>query len=209
MLGFRIGYILFPIVIVLGFAGFFAYRYVRVQKTTPFLPQPSSTILEPPKQAVTGILTLVNGSVTQKTRQSDEFREASAGGKILQGESVATKLGSATISFEPIGTVFMGNQTELAAVNLVPGENVFLQKSGTVQYEAGTQFPLSVRALHSLSEISGNTTITILGTSITVRVTEGTTKLALVDQNNDTKVWTVNMGHQADIDDVSRNVTVR
>lgn len=209
MPGFRIGFVVFPFIFILGFAGVFAYRYIQVQRTSEFIPTESTFSLEPPKSAVTGTLKLTNGEVLQKTRIAEDFGEATAGGSILQGESIATKKGSASLVFEDIGSLFVGNNTEVAAVNLVPQENVFQQKSGTIQYESGLLYPISVRALHALCEINGSTTISILGASITVRVTSGSAKLALVDTNNNTKVWNLSEGQLATINDSTRRVSVR
>ncbi|MCX6794045.1 MAG: hypothetical protein NTY06_02980 [Candidatus Gottesmanbacteria bacterium] len=192
---------------LLGFSGVVGYQYIRTKQNTPVVATPESTFtLMPPSQAVSGILTVTSGHAEKLSRTDTEYKEASTGAQILLGESVATKENSsATATVSGIVKVSMGPSAELVFANLFPTNFVLQQKSGNIDYLVTK--PISVRTLHSLVTIdSGETIITIIDTDISITVKTGSVKFALVDTENNTKVWNLKAGQRANIDDKARKV---
>jgi hypothetical protein len=198
---------------VLGFGGVVGYQYFRMKQETPVVvppaaqPTPEPTFaLIPPSQAVSGILTVISGHAQKFSRTDTEYKEASSGAQILLGESVATKENSTTtVVVQGIANINMGPASELVFANLFPADFVLQQKSGKIEYLVSQ--PISVRALHTLITVgSGDTTINIIGTDMSVSVKTGSVKFALVDNDNNTNVWDLQAGERANIDDITRQV---
>lgn len=199
---------------ILGFGGVVGYQYLRTRQTAPVVePQPEADqplagtfALVPPSQAVSGILTVTRGHAQKLSRTDSEYKEASTGAEILLGESIATKANSsATASVSGIVNVIMGPVSELVFANLFPTNFVLQQKTGNIDYLVTK--PISVRALHTLITINpGDTTINIIETDMSITVKSGSVKFALVDNDNNTNVWTLKAGQRANIDDVNSQV---
>ncbi len=200
---------------VLGFGGVTGYQYLKTKQaaaTTAVLPastQPApepTFALVPPSQAVSGILTVTSGHVQKFSRGETEYKEASTGAIILLGESIATKANSSTNANVPgIVNANMGPVAELVFANVFPGNFVLQQKSGRIDYVVTK--PISIRALHTLLSLQpGEMIITIIDTDMSVTVNTGSVKVALVDHDNNTKVWNLKAGQRANIDDKTRNV---
>lgn len=196
-----IGSILF----FLGFFGVFAFRFVQVQNSPPFVPQPSSFTLEPPSATITATLSQSSGVVQQFTREARDYQEATPSGSIRQGESIATKNGAATITISNPGTVTLGSNAEIRFVNLLPDSLMFLHKAGTIDYKTNT----SIRALRALIELTGDATISVDEPKVKILVTRGSAKLALVDTQNNTTIWNVEEGQMAQINSETRTVVLR
>ncbi len=200
---------------ILGFGGVLGYQYIRDRQTAPVIktpavkPTPEPTFaLVPPSQAVSGTLTVTGGHAQKFSRGDTEYKESSTGAQILLGESVATKENStATAIVQGIANINMGPVAELVFANLFPVNFVLQQKSGKIEYLV-TQ-PVSVRALHTLVTIGpGDTTITIIDSDLSITVKTGSVKFALVDMDNNTRVWTMKAGQRANIDDEARTVVL-
>ena len=208
--------ILVPIcAFLVGFSAVLGYQYIRTSQTTiPLVtapvvsvPTPEPTFaLVPPSSAVSGVLSITSGHAKKLSRNETEYKEASTGAQILLGESVSTGENSSTAAtFSGIVNVSMGPVSELVFANLFPSDFVLQQKSGEADYTV-TQ-PISVRALHSLVAIGpGETTINIIDTDMSISVKSGSVKFALVDIDNNTKVYNLEAGQRANIDDVARQV---
>lgn len=211
--------ILLVIAFFLGFGSVFGYRYIRTPKPAASLlapvtpsdtPQPALS-LEPPTQALSGILTVNEGRVEVFARTADAYAEASTGAKILLGESVATKENSqAQVMIDNFITTTMEENAEVVFANLFANNMVLQQKAGKVDYlhtDGGN--PVAVRALHALVSLrSGETMINIIDTDVSVTVKSGSVKLALVDTDNNTHVYDLEKGQRANIDDEARTVTL-
>lgn len=196
---------------VLGYRYMHAKRVpppsVTIQQPTP-TPQPTFA-LEPPSEAVSGILTITHGKAQKWSRNDDGYKEASSGAQILTGESVVTEdQSTAVATISGIANITFAQNAELGFANLYPMDMVVQQKSGKIIYDVtDTGHPFAVRALHMLVSInSGQTTINIVDTDTSVTVTTGSAKLALVDTDNNTHVWELSAGHRANIDDTARQV---
>ncbi len=207
--------ILLLLAFVLGFGGVVGYQYFKTKQELPVVitpavqPTPEPTFaLVPPTQAVSGTLTVTSGHAQKFSREDTEYKEASTGAQILLGEAVATKENStATAVVQGIANINMGPTSELVFANMFPADFVLQQKSGKIEYLV-TQ-PISVRALHTLVTInSGDMTINIIDTDMSITVKTGSVKFALVDNDNNTNVWDVQAGERANIDDAAREVTL-
>jgi hypothetical protein len=211
--------VLLVIAFFLGFGSVLGYRYIRTPKPATALhvpvtpsdtPQPTLS-LEPPAQALSGILTVTKGHAEVFARSSDAYAEASTGAKILLGESVATKENSqAVIEITNFVTATMEEKAEVVFANLFANNMVLQQKNGKVLYKlADGVNPIAIRALHALVSLrSGETTINIIDTDLSVTVKSGSIKLALVDTDNNTKIWELKEDQRANIDDDSRTVRI-
>lgn len=197
------------VVVLLGLIGTITYRYLHVKNSAPFARQPSTFTLEPPAGAISGTLLETRGVVEKLARDDKEFRVASPGATILEGESVATKNGSAVATLGNFGTLTLLDTAEIQFANLLPEAILVWQKSGLVRYETNDKSRLSVRALHALAELSGEATITVRFSTVTIQVIRGKVKLGLVDLQNNTNVWYIPEGSSAHIDDETRRVVLR
>jgi len=204
---------------LIGVFAVLGYRYYRAKQTkipvssiiaSPEEPIPQPTFaLNPPSEAVSGILTVPHGKVQKLSRNDNSYKEASSGAQILTGESVVTEdLSTAVATISGIANITFGQNAELAFANLYPTDMVVQQKSGKITYEiTDTGHPFSVRALHTLASIpSGTITINIVDTDMSITVTDGSIKFALVDNDNNTHVWNLTTGERANIDDATRQV---
>jgi hypothetical protein len=203
----------------LGFGSFFGYKYIKTPKNTmppastiqvSITPEPTFALI-PPSQAVSGILTITKGKADIFTRTADTYGEATSGGIILTGESIATKEKSlATVEIANLLSVRMDETSEVSFANLYQDDMVLLQKSGTVLYKmTGGNKPISIRVLHNLVALeSGEMTISLDGTDVVVSVSSGTAKLAQVDNDNTTHVWDIQEKQRAVIDDKALQVRI-
>lgn len=202
---------------LVGAATVFGYRYMLAKRTAPLpaaskLPSPTpepTFALVPPSQSVSGILTISKGKAQKWGRNDDGYKEASTGAQILTGESVVTEdLSAATATVSGIVTIIFGQDAELSFANLYPTNMTLQQKSGKITYEViDTQYPVSVRALHTLVSMNtGKTTINVVDTDMSIIVTAGSAKFAFVDSDNITHVWELTAGQRANIDDAARKV---
>jgi len=196
-------------VILLGFVGVLTLRYIQTKQNPVFVSQLSSITLQPPAQAITAALSQSTGVVEQFTREADAYQEATPGGTVRQGESVATKQGTATVTMGTRATVLLHGNAEVSFVSLIPDSFMLLQKAGVVDYEVNTVSPVSIRAQHALVELAGDATISVDDPIIKIEVVKGTAKLALVDTENNTTIWNMTEGQLARINDKTRVVELR
>ncbi len=180
----------------------------KPQETTSNFVSPFT--LRPPSLSIHGVLDQLKGTVTHKTRDADKFMDASQSANIYIGESIATgDDGNATILISDLSTISMNKNAEIAFLNLFKENSVFQQKSGSVHYEIVSKNPVAIRALHTLIQSSeAIVTIHIIDTDITVLAEKGIVKIAIVDTDNVTHVYSLSEGKSANIDDISRTVTI-
>jgi hypothetical protein len=202
----------------LGFVIILSVSYIRAQQTKmPFEKTPlqkntflePTLALEPPANALNGYLTIIKGKVDKLSRSDSEYKEAVNGSKVLIGESVATKdAASAFIAIEGYVDTRLSANSEVSYANLFPENTVLLQKMGEVEYTIIR--PISVRVLHTLVSMQqGMETIEMNGSTVSVKVTSGSAKIALVDLDNTTKVYELSAGKKATINDEKRTVKVQ
>lgn len=203
--------ILLPLLaFVIGFMAVAGYQYLRTKQspapiaTSPVDSQPTplpTFALEPPSQALSGILTVTSGHAQKYSRNDTEYKEASTGAQILIGESVATKDNStATAEVSGFVKASLGPTSELVFANLFPTDFVLQQKIGKIDYLVTK--PISVRARDVLINLNpGEIIVNIIDTDMSISVKTGSVKFALVDNNNNTGVWNLKAGERANIDD--------
>jgi len=188
--------------IFLGLIGILLFRYIQIRSVPSFTPQPSTFTLQPPAQAITATLSQSTGVVEQFTRQADDYQEATPGGIIHHGESIATKRGAATITLANLGIVSLRDDAEISFVNLIPDSLMFLHTAGVIDYKTHA----SIRALHALVELAGDATISVDAPIVKILVTSGTAKIALVDNENNTNVWNFVQSQSAIVNDETRTI---
>lgn len=171
---------------------------------------PTPFSLQPPAQSLRATLTQKSGSVLHKTRDTNAFAEATPSGTILIGESIATsENGKATIGIPSLATISMENDTELVFANMYKENTVLQQKSGKILYTITSVLPVSIRALHTL--ISSNQSVflvSVIDSDIAVTSQKGGVKIAFVDNENTTHVYTIPEGKRANIDDANRTISI-
>lgn len=209
-------YIIAFIFFALGFAPLLVLNYFQTAKPapkprvavkiTPINTRSPTFALVPPIQSISGVITSVNGHLQKMSRGDTEFKEASAGAVILDGEAVATaEFSTAEASVSGLLNVQMEPLSEVVFANMLPDNLLLQQKNGKVTYHVTK--PISIRALHSLIEIpSGEAVINIIDSDMSITVKSGSVKFALVDSGNNTNVWNLKAGERANIDDAKREV---
>lgn len=200
---------------LIGLCSVLGYQYLRTKQVqsppvvSPEVVQPTpepTFALEPPSQALTGTLTVTSGHAQKYSRNDTQYREASSGAQILIGESVATKDNSTAVTdVNGVVKATLGSTAELIFANLFPANTVLQQKNGKIDYVV-TQ-PISVRALDVLINLNpGETVVNIIDTDMSITVKTGPVKFALVDNDNNTNVYTLTKGQRANIDDAADQV---
>lgn len=205
---------LVAIAFLIGLGAVLGYQYLKARQTALIVeprpeadqPMAGTFALVPPSEALSGVLTVTSGHAEKLSREDAEYKEASSGAQILLGESIATKTNSTAVTtVHGFVTATMGPVSELVFANLFPKNFVLQQKSGKIEYQVNQ--PISVRALHALVNINpADVTINIIDTDMSVTVKTGSVKFALVDTDNNTKVWELKAGERANIDDAAREV---
>ncbi len=195
------------LILFLGIVGTLLVRAWYIQTRPQFVAASPSLTLIPPKTALTGILQKSEGEVVHFTREADDFAPATPSGIIRQGETLATKNGSATVTLDQVGTIDLLDATEISFVNLVPPTLVFRHKSGSATYTMST--PVSVRVGATLLSFEGSAILTMDSDTITVGIKEGSGKVALVDTENTTNVMDIPSGSRAIIDREAQTITLR
>lgn len=192
---------------ILGVALFLGARYVLTAREAVFIPKDGLVSLIPPSKARTGTLSFSEGAVTHLVRDADAFTEATPGGTIRQGESIATAMGTAAVSIPDIGTLEIGDHTEVSFANLIPETPVFFQTYGTVRYIAETA-PISVRMLHSVLTGQGTAILTYENLNAHIEVESGSFTIGIIDPSNTTHTYTATAGKALNVNDAERTVTV-
>lgn len=193
---------------ILGLTAVFAFRSWQVSRipTLPFTPETSVTTLTPPTQSLQGIILSQRGVVKKLGRGQTEFAPIDATKPILQGEIVITEnYARANIRIGTIGAVILDASSEVDFVNLIPENLVIHQKEGNIQYD--TTQPLSVRSLHMLLTLfKGSGRVTARNGLISVTISDGEARLAMVDNDNNTHVWSLTEGQTAMVNDEKQTV---
>jgi len=206
--------LVFLLLFLIGTIGVVVFRLYQVKgaKHASFSPQQSSFVLKPPADALKGELSLFKGNVKKKPRDKEEFKDVKVGEEILQGEKIATgKKSQATVEFPTLVRVNLGSDTEIGFNNLIPGNFLISQSLGSATYELlQDNVPFSVRSLHVLLTVySGKSEVMVSDETITVIVSSGKAKLALVDLENKTHIWEIKEGQEALVNDTERRVEIK
>ena len=205
--------ILYITCVFTGAASVFAYMLTKTEpapESHPMLTAKSTTPfqLRPPAKSITGILQKYQGVTEKLSRGETNYKESTPGAAILLGESVATKENSeAQITIGTLASITLQENAELVFANLFPENTVLQQKSGKIFYSVESTHPVAIRVLHALISASSSTFfINVIDQDIAITVQSGDLKIALVDNDNNTRVWPLGQGHRANIDDTNRQV---
>jgi hypothetical protein len=181
----------------------------KAQQRPAFVSQTSTFLLEPPAGAIPVNLTTSTGTVEQFVRENTEYTQATPGGMIRQGESIATKLGNAIITLADSGNITLRNNSQISFIHLLPNSIVLWHRAGAIEYEVNSMNPFSIRTLHALVELWGDAVISTDDPIIKIQLNKGTAKVAIVDADNNTKIWNMTEGQLLRIDDDTREVELR
>jgi hypothetical protein len=171
------------------------YRYLSIKYEAPFVPHPSATTLGPPRKAVTATLTQSTGATKHWVRGAKEATTATPSGTIVQGESILTEDGAATLTLSNLGTITLKEDTQIDLISLTPDTLVVSQPAGTVSYTTTTR-PLSIRVAGTLVQLVGDATISHDPT-LAITTHRGSAKLAILSDENVTNVWEIEEGQTA------------
>lgn len=189
-------------------------RILHVEKTNniSFVSQKSTFASKPPSESLTGSFVSLIGSVEKYSRTGTDFEKVTKEESLLSGELLATESrSSAEITFPDMATVTLGQNTEIALINVISSQFLLQQKAGNVIYETMSDKQISVRSLHTLFVIeSGEAEISLNNNKkiISITMLSGKATFALSDLENKTEVWEIEEGQKAVIDDEDRSVTI-
>jgi hypothetical protein len=181
-------------------------QQIQTQAEIQISPTPFS--LQPPAQALTGILSTATGDVKHKLRDTGAFTTATPSASIKLGESIATGVdGHAVITIETIGTITMEPESEIVFSNVFKENTVLVQKAGKIQYVITSTYPVAIRAINTLTSFKDATILmNIIDSDIAITAARGEGKVGIVDAENTTHVYPIQEGKRANIDTVTRSV---
>lgn len=201
----------FLVTIVLG---------VSVTRITPVqLPRVNPTktvtfsIKNPPKEARTGVLSLIEGDVQIEARGATEPVRLGKVRTIVQGERLVTSEKSTTlVTFGNDTEILLEENTDIIFAQTIPSSIVLVQNTGTVTYSQNTDsIPLSIRVRNLLVSLkSGDFTVTLEDGDpvISVTVNNGEIKTAYNDSDFVSQVNTLSKGDEMAYDSDVRNAII-
>ena len=198
---------------IIGIIFVFMGRIVQVQlRHDIFTPQKSTFTFKSPERALQGKVRASIGEVQKQPRDDDQLKKINVTEPVLQGDKIVTgKSAALTVQFADTGIVNIKGDSEVNVISLVSANFLMQQVNGTVTYEALGNTPLSVRSMHVLFALqSGIATVeTDKDTSkVTLTLTGGKGKIAMIDINNDTHTWDLKAGQRAVINDEEKTVKI-
>ena len=208
----KIYFIIISILFFTGIISFFVYRSYLVKKEAaiPFSPKDTILSLDPPSSALIGKVVKATGTVEKLARDKKEFEKISEGIEILQGESIKTdRLSNTEVEFLDYALITLSQNTQVVFANLLPSNFLIHQIDGQTWYKIFSDKPISIRILHSLITIhAGEMDAKLQGDLLTIQVIEGQTKLAMVNLDNETNIYSLAKGDSVSIDDANRRVEI-
>jgi hypothetical protein len=151
-----------------------------------------------PSESLRGQITAMTGEIDWTDRVATEASKISSPVTIQQGEELSTGLKSSLIlEFLNTCTVKFSQSTDIQIIQTLPTNLVFAQISGTGEYIKTGSDPVSVRALNLLTNVEGDTVISInqLKPIITLTVKSGTATVAYNDLKYLSHEVTISAGH--------------
>lgn len=174
----------------------------------------SPVAVEPPSESQKGTLSEVQGDVLHYPRVAKDWQQARNGEVINQGETIWTKeIGSATVTYPNFATINLKSGSELGIVRTL--QNTFLvnQASGSATFaKQDPQRVLAIRISNTLIELLAGTVETDINQEtgiITLTQTEGNSKFGIVDQDNETQIYTLKANQVATINDGDQSVDIQ
>jgi hypothetical protein len=219
------GLLVFILFLLIGIVGGFIYvtQQHASAPSTDRSPDPSVTsrpniltpaptmTFAPPQESQTGIVTTVSGDGGILKRYAREYTTAQEEDAFVIGEAARTLADTQmTLTFENFGKITLGEQSHIASVSLLRSNFTVEQTKGEVAYVSQTpDSPISVRYRGAVMKIGGTSIISVSddGVANVVAGTEQTT-MALLDENNNTKVRTIEAGETAILDTGRQTIEV-
>lgn len=208
------------LIFILGFGlSLFLGKFILSQKqTSEIRPEPRITTKptyiyesKPPTKALTGSLSEIFGEVKKQPRDSDNWIEISTSSAVLQGESLKLgSLGKATVLFENQTTLFLGKNSEVSFINLIPEKFMLVQNDGTITFK--NLKSVSVKIFDSLTILEEGEFVINVDNEIgrfNLSLTSGSAKLSFVDENNDTKVYPLTEDDNVRYDSATKTVIIK
>lgn len=164
-------------------------------------PVPTMTFAVP-RDSLTGELTAVEGDVGIFKRGEQDFQDAQVGDTFVIPESLRTGSNSSvTVTFPDMGSLVLGEESNIASVSLLRSNMTMEQRAGTVAYTVDNpDEPISVRYTGAVIQIAGSAVVSMDTNTATVSVTQEQTTIALLGSDNNTKVRTLETGMTAIVD---------
>lgn len=195
--------------IFIGLSIFVIFQIISVAKIreqSKFVPHEISTILYPPKNAITANIFNITDNVKKQGRLDDTYKSILNKADFFQGESLVTeKNGSSDISFDKILNTTIFSDSQLDYVNGLSQSFVLRQPKGKVSYAVyDTNGLISIRSLALLTQLSKNTNATIITDTdkqtVTVIINNGMAKIAFSDSKYNTIVKNIKTGEKVIFD---------
>jgi hypothetical protein len=205
-----IGYILLAIAIfAIGFAATYLFLNSKMKNTeslviiTPF-PQATNQITSAfslenaPSESLRGTIATMAGEIDWTSRTATQAAQILSPIQVQQGEELSTGVKSSlSLDFPEACSVKFSQSTDIQIIQTLPSDLVFAQLTGSAEYTKSGSDPVSVRALNLLTEVGGNTDIS-MGTArptITLTVKSGSATVAYDDLKYISHEITIPAGH--------------
>ena len=198
------------LVLLIGIALAFAFRYYHVSQIKPSSFTPQSPLFQPnpPANALNGQITTLDGAAFRLARFAGDTAPAKIDDTIFQGESLITANKSAaevtfpSIDFSPISQVnFISTTADSFLLN---------QTGGTVDYTLSGTKPVSIKVLHLLIELkTGIARVKINSFAITIDILSGSATLGYNSLDNVTQIHQLSESQRTVYNDTTRSVKIR
>jgi hypothetical protein len=206
---------------LVGVTGIIGTRYWQVHRpipqpqikpvTIPVSPSPAAYSYRPPSTAIVGTVTAATDKVTKTFWDNDSPGVATPGAQLFQGETLVTgSAATASADIDSIVRIDLDSASEVDFTSLIPDRLLVTQPAGLVGYVASESAVLSVRSLGMLLKIQGGTVnVDREDNFIYLNQISGQSTFALVDNDNNTQVYTLNENQRATINDTYSTVRIR
>jgi hypothetical protein len=164
-----------------------------------------------PSESLRGEIASMSGTVEWLSRTAANSVQVKNGQQIMQGEDITTgKNGKAVVRIQNDASLLLYPNTHVSIIQLLPGNFVFLQDKGSVDYENTVSTPVSVRTLDLVSLLNnGIAKITVDSDDIvTISVEKGVITEGFEDTQNTSNVVMVKAGQTYVFDDTIKDGTV-
>lgn len=185
---------LFAVSIVVGVAIIWAV----IPKSSPVITnKPKAEVFsfsldDAPPASLKGNITGLSGEVLWKSRTATAAAIITVPQMLQQGEEMtASASGKASIVFTNALEITMPADSQMYVAQALPVAIVLQQSTGEINYHKLGATPISVRSLHALVEILGNTTILVADPLMTIT---GPAKVAFNNLQNVSQIRSVSPG---------------
>ena len=171
----------------------------------------SFSLEKAPKNSLTGKIIDLSGDVALRPRTSTEAAKITTPREIIQGESLNTTSGNATVQFQNIADIKLSSNSELDFVQTLPSNFVFNQTKGIVEYNKIGEAPISARIMHLLvNQDSGSMLVAVNPEEniITIDVLSGKITIAFNDLDYNSNVLEIFDDEKLIFNDLTREAEV-